>query len=228
MIYKTELHIHSADVSRCASADADLIVERYLAYGYTTIVLANHLSKFTYQKFGDAAPLWEDKIRLYIDGYKKLEQAAAGRLYTIMAMELRFMTDDNDYLVFGMTEDFMRSHDDLTGYTLKSFVPLAHQAGMLVIQAHPFRNTMTIRDPSLLDGIEVFNGHPGHDSRNDIANLWADKFSLRKTSGTDFHQDKHHPDAGITTDYPICDGETLLRTLRDGTYGLIRGEIIPM
>lgn len=35
---------------------------------------------------------------------------------------------------------------------------------MLFYQAHPFRNSMKITNPELLDGIEVYNGHPGHDS----------------------------------------------------------------
>ena len=59
---------------------------------------------------------------------------------------------------------------------------------ILVYQAHPFRDKMTIVDPELLDGVEVYNGNPRHDSRNDLANLYAKRHHLKKISGSDFHQ----------------------------------------
>ena len=62
--------------------------------------------------------------------------------------------------------------------------------GCTVVQAHPFRNHCMIVPPGILDGIEIFNGHPGHDSRNDIATYWAEKFDYKiRTGGSDFHGD---------------------------------------
>lgn len=43
-------------------------------------------------------------------------------------------------------------------------------------------------DARLLDGIETFNMHPGHKSRNAVANIYAKKNSLNVTiAGSDFH-----------------------------------------
>ena len=81
---------------------------------------------------------------------------------------------------------------------------------------------MSVTPPDQVDGVEVFNGHKGHDSRNDIANMWADKFNLIKTSGTDFHYADVPTNAGIMTEYEIKDINTLIDTLKSGNYTLIK------
>lgn len=58
----------------------------------------------------------------------------------------------------------------------------------MIYQAHPFRFGMKITNVKYLDGIEVCNRNIEHDSHNDIAALWAEKFGLKKTAGSDHHQ----------------------------------------
>ena len=79
---------------------------------------------------------------------------------------------------------------------------------------------MTVIRPDVLDGVEVFNGHFGHDSRNDIANMWADKFNLIKTSGTDFHYITSPANGGIFTEKEITTMDELVETLKSGNYTL--------
>lgn len=80
---------------------------------------------------------------------------------------------------------------------------------------------MTVVKPEWLDGMEVFNGHPGHDARNPIALLWAERFGLRRISGTDRHNPDHDPVGGIVTDQKIETMDELVRTLRAGNYTLL-------
>jgi hypothetical protein len=103
-----------------------------------------------------------------------------------------------------------------------SFHELAKENGLLFIQAHPFRNGMTVVAPWDLDGVEVYNGHKGHDSRNEVADLWADKYNLIKTSGTDFHYDHVPTNAGIFTEEKITSMEQLVEILKSGKYELIK------
>lgn len=98
---------------------------------------------------------------------------------------------------------------------------------MMVFQAHPFRDNMFITPPERLDGIEVYNGSIGHDSRNDVAYLWAQKLGLRMCSGTDFHHERHIIGGGIETDVPITSNAQLLDILRRGEYDLIRRDSVP-
>lgn len=224
MRYKTELHLHNSEVSNCGKVPSRDSAEIYVAHGYSTIVVTNHMSKFTYKnkKFDHSALPWKEKCDFFMSGYHAMVEAAAGRFNVLFGMELRSNTNDNDYLIYGMTEDFMRSCPEMMDIPIKQLVPMVREAGMLFFQAHPFRNNIKITDPALLDGIEIYNGHPGHDSRNEIAELWAKKFNLLTSSGTDFHDPDHIPVGGIETDFPITSNAILLKTLREGDYSIIR------
>jgi len=224
MKFKTDLHVHSADVSNCASISAKEIVQNYLEKGYTSLVLTNHMSRFTYKnnRFDHSNYTWEQKVDYFMDGYNKIVNIANGQINILLGMELRSNRDENDYLVYGVTEEFLKANPKMMDETLTSFIDKCHKSGLLFIQAHPFRNTIRITNPEYLDGIEVYNGHTGHDSRNDIANLWADKFSLIKTSGTDYHEECHIIGGGIETDEPITSNTQLLQILKSGNYTLLR------
>lgn len=227
-MFKTELHLHSAEVSDCGRAYVNDIVDVYERNKYSTVVLCNHMSEFTYKSKRNGASLdmtWDEKVDFYLDGYYKLKEAAKGKFNVLLGMELRFYNSLNDYLVYGVTENFLRSNGDLMALkNVKELRPIINEYGLLLFQAHPFRNNIQVTEPQFLDGVEAFNGHPGHDSRNDIANMWADKFHLLKSSGSDFHFPEQTPNAGILTPSEIKDNESLVQTLKNGQFLLITGQ----
>lgn len=219
-VYKTELHCHCAPVSRCATVTPEELAEIYTAAGYTSLVLTNHINGATFGGREDLS--WEKNITWYLEPYHRLQQAAAGRLHVLLGLELTPEGDNNDYLVFGVTEELLRAHPNLRQYPLDKVAPMLQEAGCLVCQAHPFRDNMTVRPPALLDGYEVCNAAVNHDSRNDIAAAWAARFHKIATSGSDFHQQNIHTAAGgILTAVPLCDNAALLNTLKSGDYTLI-------
>lgn len=227
-MFKTEMHCHSTEVSACAAAHSDYIVERYIEEGYRTIVLTNHFNKSTFKnkQFDHSADPWEKKVDHFLYGYYRLKEVAAGRLNILLGMELRFEGENNDYLVYGLTDRFLFEHPEMPTSNIKDFSPVIRNAGMLLIQAHPFRNKMKVTEPSLLDGIEVFNGNAKHDSRNDIARLWAEKYDMITTSGTDFHRDRAIVKCGISTESEICTNEQLLNALKGRNFKLLINEDI--
>ena len=95
-----------------------------------------------------------------------------------------------------------------------------HDNGLLLVQAHPFRRHMSIVDWRLLDGIEVYNGNPNHESNNPVADLWAHRHHLLKTSGSDYHGQWGEHLGGIATTEPIRDNAHLLEILKNGQYTL--------
>ena len=103
---------------------------------------------------------------------------------------------------------------------------LIHESGGMIFAAHPFRDNMTVLDPTGLDGVEVFNAHAGHDSRNELAFAFARHHGLTGIAGSDFHHEWNTPSAGIMTPEPITTNEELLATLRSGTFRTF-GEIVP-
>ena len=217
MAFLTELHAHTSEVSPCSHQTAAQVADRYLAEGYRTVVVTNHYCGYVMDNAGDT---WEERFNHYVSGYHAMKEYAKGRLNVILGMELRFRDNINDYLIFGFDEDFLRDHPDLHQMTLKTFRPIADEHGILVIQAHPFRNGMTVSPPKLVDGYEVFNGHAGHDSRNGIARAFCRRFGKLPTSGSDFHDAVSYVAGGIITEEEITSMEQLTEILRSGNYTL--------
>ncbi len=86
---------------------------------------------------------------------------------------------------------------------------------MSCISGHPFRNNATVTEPAFLDGIEVVNANPRLDSRNDIAAMWAKKFDLLVSAGSDTHNPGQGCKVSFRTPEPIETNEDLLRYLKD-------------
>ena len=223
-MFKTELHCHTAEVSNCAPATAAEVAEHYLEAGYTTIVLANHLSKYTYQnkRFDHSGWSWDEKIDYYMDGFHKLEDACGDKIHVLLGCELRLNKDGNDYLMYGVTEEFLRSIPNMMDEKIVDVRAALNGIGGLFFQAHPFRNSMKVTRPEYLDGIEVYNGHIGHDSRNWVARQWAEHFGLLQSSGSDFHAVEHKISGGILTDVPVTSNEQLVELLRSRNANLLK------
>ena len=197
----------------------------YIAAGYTTVVLTNHLSAATFHPFYyKGADDWQSKIDHYLSAYRRFCSAAGDRLHVLLGAEIcpdRYGA--TDFLVYGMTEEFLRSHPDLLACNIEELSGWVRTAGMRIYQAHPFRDRMVITSPHHLDGIEVYNAQRRECSRNDMAELWAKRFHLPGIAGSDNHRDAADAVSGIETDEIIKNNDTLLKILASGQYRLIRG-----
>lgn len=217
MEYKTELHCHSRDASGCSNESAERIAEKYISAGYTTVCLTNHFDPTS----GDDTH-WEAKVDRVYHALELLKKAAGSKLNVLMGLEFRFVQNINDYLVFGFDREYLLARPDILKMGIRKFTQMARQDGILTIQAHPFRTGITVTSPEDVDGIEVYNGHPGHNSNNDIAEAWAAKYGKMMTSGTDHHNTDHFPRGGIVTDFPIKSEKELIETLVSRNYRLIK------
>lgn len=221
MEYLYEMHAHTVEVSTCAVATAEEMIKYYDGKGYTGIVSTNHMNSSTFRRAGLANVSWDEKIDHFLKGYEILKAAAGEKYKVILGMEINFYMHPNDYLVYGITEEFLRSHGDLMAMGPENFSELAHEHGLLMIQAHPFRRDMIVEDWKILDGYEVFNGNPRHYSSNEIAMEWA-KYHNKSivTSGSDFHEEEDAGNGGIYFNKIIENNYELLEELRKGDYRL--------
>lgn len=221
-MYKTELHCHSAHVSTCAHATHEQIVDAYVRAGYTTIVSTEHINPWTFPRELEEST-WLDRLNYFMDGYEHFCRAAEGKLHILLGAEIRFYREsNNDYLVYGLTRDFLTAVGDPRQINrIETLSKIVRANRCMIYQAHPFRPTMMVTDPNLLDGIEVANMSPWHNSHNDIAAAWANANGMRGISGTDFHNSDHKPRGGILTESPITSNDDLLAVLRSGEYELI-------
>lgn len=220
---KFELHTHTRENDICVNMDAADIVKAYKGAGYDGIVITNHFFDLSLEWYKEklAGCGHSGIIDYYLKGYKNAKAAGDEIGMTVlMGLELRFDGTINDYLVYGIDEAFLYNSPLLNTLKLDSFLKILPE-GAIVYQAHPFRNDMSVTDPRKLYGVEVYNGGTSED-RNDIAELWADKFKMKKISGSDFHSINHLARGGVIFENDIEDITGLVRELKAERYTLIK------
>ena len=194
--YKYETHLHTDETSPCGKVPADEVVRIYKKAGYTGIVVTDHY----YNSFFENQPLtnWASKLNLFLTGYKKaFAEGQRLGLDVLLGMEIRFNENVNDYLVFGFDESFLQEYKELYKLNLQAFRELTADKGIIIIQAHPFRPMMVPAPPTLIDGVEIYNGNPRHDSLNHLSAQYAQDHGLKMLSGSDFHQPQDAARGGI-------------------------------
>ena len=217
-----EMHAHTSETSRCANVKAQSVIEEHIKAGYNGIVITDHYSTSTYERYEENELTPKERVDVFLEGYRSALEAAKGRIQVFLGMELRFdqPNDINDYLVYGVTEKFLYENTDILNMTLRDFSKLAHENKMIIFQAHPFRVGMKIVNPKYLNGVEVYNGNPRHDSSNTLAEMWANKHGLLKSSGSDYHEFEDLARGGIFFNKEISDNRELVRALLSEDYTL--------
>ncbi len=217
-MYRYELHCHTRPVSRCAAISPKTLVKRYEAAGYDGIVLTDHYSPMTFLGRHFLAP--REAVDHYLSSYHQLKEYCGSSFTVLLGMELRHYGTVNDYLVYGIEEDWLRKQDNMLLWDEKTMSRRLHEQGCLVFQAHPFRPFIKRCDLSLLDGVEVFNGHTNAKANHE-ALLWAQANGKPMISGSDTHRRSDVICGGICTETPIRTNADLLRALNEQAYDLI-------
>ena len=122
MEYLFEMHTHTKEVSTCAVAYAEDLIESYKDSEYAGFVLTNHLNASTFERVGLSDATWDEKIDHFMKGFNAVKEAAGERFVVLLGFELNFYNSSNDYLVYGATEEFLRAHGDLMAMTPKQVV----------------------------------------------------------------------------------------------------------
>lgn len=194
--YRYDTHVHTSETSPCGKVAAKDAVRMYKEAGYQGIIITDHFFSGFFAKLWFKK--WEEKVDRFLEGYRKAsEEGEKQGLDVIQAIEIKFNESPNDYLVYGADESFLKEHKELYKLGLKRFRELIKGKNILIFQAHPFRPLLKPANPSLLDGVEVYNGNPRHDSRNTLAYDFAKTHGLAMLSGSDFHQPQDLARGGI-------------------------------
>ena len=221
--YRTELHAHTSPASPCSQILPEEMAKTYHEKGYDAVVIANHF----FLQLTEGCTKEEAIERYLVDYEKTKEEAEKLGLNVILATELRFTENTNDYLIYGVDRDVLSVCYDYFDKGIEIFRKEVDLPDSVFLQAHPFRNGMTEVDPALLDGIETFNMHPNHNSRVGIAVRYAAENDLKITvAGSDFH----HPNCGhegvsaLRTKVLPRDSFHLAEILKSGDYVFEIGE----
>lgn len=220
-MFKYDTHVHTSETSPCGQVTANETVNLYKEAGYDGICITDHYYKAYFENMGDIS--WVEKINIYLKGYKNAcVEGEKISLNIFLGVEITFIDSPNDYLVFGVTEEFLLGNPELYRYNMSDFRELTKKYGMLIHQAHPFRPYITPQLPIFLDGIEVYNGNPRHDSRNELAYEYALDNNLKMSSGSDCHQFVDVGRGGIITENAITNNQEFVNTLNSKPVELIR------
>ena len=212
--YKTEMHAHSWPCSGCSEIPPENVVKAYAEAGYTTVVLSNHFSMYM-REYGNKPKALKTYLRDYNTA---VEYGKKYGVNTVLGCEIRFTENDNDYLLFGIDEETLTEAYDYIPRTVEEFSKWFRNDTRLFIQAHPFRDGITQIDPELIDGIEVFNMHPGHNSRVAFAAKYAQRNDFIITCGTDYHHHHHEGMVALLTKKPIANSFELASALKSRDY----------
>ncbi len=226
--YRLELHAHTSPASSCGELSPEDAVRLYHALGYDGIVITNHFSLESLKKFGEDK---SSRMSAYLSDFERAH--AVGEhlgMHVYLGAELRFPPYANDYLLFGTTADALSQIYDCLHLTFEEWRTQMPLDESLLIMAHPFRDGMVRpEDTSLLDGVEVFNMHPGHNSRIALAAKYAKEHHFNLiTAGSDFHSEArlHHGNAATRLATLPEDTFALAKLLRAGEYVVEIGESI--
>ena len=184
--YRIEAHVHTFPASRCSEVSVAEVITAYSQMGYDALVLTNHfIHGYNYMQGVSV----DEGIQKYLEDYDEAKALGERLGLTVMlGAEIRFTENENDYLMYGVNETMLH---EIYGYLedgVENFRKNYKMPESVFLQAHPFRNGMTEIDPGLLDGMEIFNLHPGHNSRLAVAAMYAKDNNMDiRIAGSDFH-----------------------------------------
>ena len=220
MAYKYQIHTHTSPTSKCARMTPKELAKALYDGGYAGAVITNH---FYHGNTGiDRSLSWSEFVEPYVSDY--LECRKEGEK---LGLDIIFGVEEGiggpcEILCYGITPQMLYDHPQLIEYSAERWYNTLHSCGVLIIQAHPYRNGGMPLPLELIDGIEVYN-HSHDPSLNDGAEAFAAEHpELITTSGGDTHEAGTVPFGGIETDEPIRNGQDLVRILKSGKYRLLK------
>lgn len=181
--YKFDMHIHTGETSGCGEVSARDAVRLYQKAGYQGIMITDHYHKEYFDGLGDVD--MHQKVETFLTGYReaKAEGDKIG-LDVILGIEFRNTETDDDFLIVGVTEEFLHQYPNSYELPLKQAIDLFHSCGMLVIQAHPIRFAVVDKpDWQVLTGyrtrelLELIRQNPG------IREISFEEWKLAKKTG---------------------------------------------
>lgn len=213
--YRIELHAHTKPVSPCSEIPPADLVQAYIDQGFHGVVITNHFNL----EYLLGLPK-EEALDYYLSGYEEAKKAAEGTgLQVLLGTEVRFNEHPNEFMIYGVDRQILSECYDYLEKGLAAYRNDVKLPDSVLIQAHPFRDRMLRREPELMDGIEVFNMHPGHNSRvAQAAKLAASIPGCIKTVGTDFHHPGHQGLCALRVRQMPLDSFDMAAILRSGDY----------
>lgn len=136
--YRFDMHIHTSETSSCGEVSGKDVVRLYRKAGYQGIMITDHYHKEYFDGLG--AMDMHQKVEIFLAGYREAKaEGEACDLDVVLGIEFRNTETDDDFLLVGVTEEFLHKYPTSFELPLTQAIDLFHGNGILVIQAHPIR-----------------------------------------------------------------------------------------
>lgn len=217
MGYRYETHLHTKEVSACGHTPAKDYIKFYQDHGYDGIIFTDH---FFNGNCGVSRKLpWEERIDAFCRGYELAkEEGDREGLLVLFGWEFNFQGDE--YLTYGLDKAWLKAHPEIMEDTREDYYHRIHQAGGLVVQAHPYRERNYLNavrlNPYFVDEVEYINiGNQPY--MDDLVPEYAKKYGLPMTGGTDMHDiERGQTPSGIETEEKLTCIEDFVNLVRSG------------
>lgn len=222
-----ELHAHTSEASLCSHVRAEDYVKFYMDRGYSGMVVTDHF--YHGNTCIDRSLPWEDFVDAFCEGYRRTRAEGDKHGFSVFfGFEQKFSDGADEYLVLGLSPEWLRAHPEIRDMGRESFFDFIHEHGGYIIQAHPFRVRFYIPDirlvPYSVDAVEVLNaGHEDVYSRQ--AYEYAKNIGAVMVGGSDIHSISGKPKlAGVALRRKAHTAEELIEELRGGGASIIPAE----
>ena len=225
-MYKYQMHIHTAPCSLCGGLTPETLCQALLEHGYQGGVITNHFYHGNSGIDRSENTSWAEFVSAYEQDYLACKEEAEKHGLDIIFSIEESVVPGLEILCYGVTPKVLYDNPQLIKQDLYEWVRVMRENGVVVVQAHPFREADYIPNPGALpyeclDGVEVFNRGNNAPEMNQKALNFACEHNLIRTSSADAHWPNHIPYGGITTSHRITNEAELAALLKSGEYELI-------
>ncbi len=176
-------HTHTSAISVCSRVTHEELIDDKIGLGFDGLILTNHCQPWYYP---------EEEHKNYVE--RVIEEFERARAYgekknfrVFLGLEVTIRNPHySDWLLFGVSQRFLRETPCLYKRTQKELFELCDEWGVLLIQAHPFREGHTICDPRYMHGVEI-NAAPCDLPNKELVEEFAKRHDLLVSCGTDYH-----------------------------------------
>ena len=218
-----EIHCHTKEVSACSWVDAERVVNLHKETGFEGICITDHYHEAYFKSHNGLSE--KEIVDSYLSGYRCARQIGEKiGLKVFLGMEIKFPEGPNDYLVYGISEKLIYNNPYMFKMGLEKFSAFAKQEGLLLLQAHPFRNNMVRVNPLHLDGVETINANLRHYASNHLSKKYAKENNLLEMGGSDFHQECDIFLAAMDFNVEINEYSDLLEAIRNSNFNIIHNK----
>ena len=219
-IYET--HLHTSEASKCADARGADYIDYMISRGYAGMIVTDHF--FNGNSSVDTGLTWEQMVGQYVSGYKNALRAAEGKLFDVL-FGIEFNFNGDEYLIYGPDENWLLHNEDIVFASRTEVYRRVHEAGGIMVQAHPYRERDYLDDirltPGICDGIEVYNA-ANSDNMNALAYRYARRLNVPMTAGSDIHNLHDKAMGGMSFNRRIMDIRDFVSMLLSGEGTLVK------